>query len=756
MKSDDPNPDTKDHPPLSRHFAGRWWVIALFFFLLALFLIWEESRRPSPIAVSKGGPAFEILNKEYYAVDQALARQFSEANINTGALLESGDFGYLYAYSLSENESLPWRNEGCQTGQCAQATYYDYTDGGTLEIIINMPSGEIVDYWRNKDSRPGASSNSLPRAIAIAADDSDVRSILGDIRQAESMMPPMSTWLIDNSCRENWCVDLTFASPDGSGRIFHVVVDMELGIVARTFFTRGRPERVHQELEQQEPHFEDGCQEQYDWKVCWEMTAHDGLNFYDASFAGRSIFSSAKIGQVEVYYPSWPGGYRDEIGYDASVRPYYGTRIDDLGEGFEVRQLFTEFLSWPNCVCCYRYEQIVRFFADGSYEMDFVSHGPGCDELSTYRPFWRINLAEVSSESGDITFWDSREWIEAEIEIKLPLFERLSPSGEILSTFTDEGGYKWIPQFTDPLEQDEGWLFLLTHRESEGDGPIATGPADSFWPPGQWLDGETLSGNNPVLWYVPILKTKHGEPWWCMPDPEPDYSPCNAVLRAESVGQELQITPTPSPSPEHLDTVTPTVESRPTMSPTPFATSTLRPIAGEQAQGIILNSGCGSCHVIGSLGESGKVGPDLSNIGIDAGNRAPGQSADEFIRESILNPSAFIAPNCPNGPCLDNIMPADYKTRLTDNQIRTLVDFLLLQQRTTVDSETVDDTPDQVEIIGEGTLEPAPTVKKDVKLIATSITIGSVLLILVLSLIIFVLLILLKFSRKDSSEDNST
>jgi hypothetical protein len=184
MKSDDPNPDMKDHPPLPPYFAGRRWVIALLFFLLALFLIWEESRRPSQIAVSKGGPAFEILNKEHFAVDQALARQFAEANINTAALLESGDFGYLYAYSLNENESLPWRNEGCQAGQCAQATYYDYYDGGTLEIIINMPSGEIIDYWRNKDSRPGASLNSLPRAIAIAAVDSDVRSVLGDIRQS--------------------------------------------------------------------------------------------------------------------------------------------------------------------------------------------------------------------------------------------------------------------------------------------------------------------------------------------------------------------------------------------------------------------------------------------------------------------------------------------------------------------------------------------------------------------------------------------
>ena len=186
--------------------------MVILFFILSIFLIWEESRRAGQIAVSKSGSGFEMLNNVNYAVDQALARKYSEANLGTGALLESGDFGYLYAYSLSENESVLWRNEGCETGRCAQVTYYDYFNGGTLDIIINMPSGEIVDFWRNKDSRPGASSNTLPRAVAIAAADSDVRSILGDIRQAESMMAPMSTWLTDNSCRENWCLDLTFAS----------------------------------------------------------------------------------------------------------------------------------------------------------------------------------------------------------------------------------------------------------------------------------------------------------------------------------------------------------------------------------------------------------------------------------------------------------------------------------------------------------------------------------------------------------------
>ena len=74
----------------------------------------------------------------------------------------------------------------------------------------------------------------------------------------------------------------------------------------------------------------------------------------------RQIFSSAKIGQIEAWYPSWPGGYRDEIGFAATVPPFGDTLINDLGDGFEVRQIFTEFTRWPNCICCYRYEEIMR------------------------------------------------------------------------------------------------------------------------------------------------------------------------------------------------------------------------------------------------------------------------------------------------------------------------------------------------------------------------------------------------------------
>ncbi|MCZ7671992.1 MAG: hypothetical protein M5U34_35130 [Chloroflexi bacterium] len=68
----------------------------------------------------------------------------------------------------------------------------------------------------------------------------------------------------------------------------------------------------------------------------------------------RPSWKALKITQVEAWYPSWPGGYRDEVGFRASVPPFGPTAFTDFGDGFEVRQLLTEFTHWPNCICCYR------------------------------------------------------------------------------------------------------------------------------------------------------------------------------------------------------------------------------------------------------------------------------------------------------------------------------------------------------------------------------------------------------------------
>lgn len=53
---------------------------------------------------------------------------------------------------------------------------------------------------------------------------------------------------------------------------------------------------------------------------------------------------------------------------------------------------------------------------------------------------------------------------------------------------------------------------------------------------------------------------------------------------------------------------------------------------------------CGICHTVDSAGTTGVIGPELSLIGDIAGTRTS-LSAEEYIRQSIEDPGAFIAPD---------------------------------------------------------------------------------------------------------------
>ena len=715
--------------------------------LLAASLVWylaapAASGVAVAVAKSKQMMDMNLMAELSFNVDTLQA--VTLANPALADLLADKAYQFVNAVPLSRGEARPWQAAGCEQATCAHVTYYNYSDGGTINSIVNLQTGAVVGGWSDTAARPGGSTHILDKAVAIAAAAAEVQSVLGDIGAVDPAMVPMSGWLADDACRDDWCVDLSYHDPVGSGRIVHVFVNMEQDKVARIFYTRGRPDRSPAAaLPPQQP-YSDGCLEQYGWNVCWEMTANDGVNFRDATFQGKVIFASVKIGQIEAWYPSWPGGYRDEVGFAASVPPFGGTHINDLGDSVEVRQLFTEFTHWPNCICCYRYEEIIHFYADGSFELRFVSHGPGCDDLSVYRPFWRIDLDLNGPDNDNVWVWQENQWVEAVSEQEIfPFVDDLSPDGNKVATFDGELSYRWQMARTDPLGLDENRFFILQKKEGEGDGPIITGPGDTFQPPRQWVDGDPVSGHDVVFWYVPLLKSKKGGPWWCAPDPEPDFSPCEAILRIETSGELRQ--PTAEELAEVEAQVTPTIPAEPTAVPAP--TPTPRPIQGEGAEEIMLNSGCGACHLIGSMGEGHKVGPDLSAIGAIAGDRSPGMSAEDYLRQSIEEPNVFIVADCPNGPCIANIMPRDYTTRLSQGQIEIVVAYLL----------TLTEVETDLTVIGEDGVAsgpapapkafPAPKMVNDRTERETAVLAVQILLV---TLIFFLSLFrLLKFPAKD-------
>jgi mono/diheme cytochrome c family protein len=88
---------------------------------------------------------------------------------------------------------------------------------------------------------------------------------------------------------------------------------------------------------------------------------------------------------------------------------------------------------------------------------------------------------------------------------------------------------------------------------------------------------------------------------------------------------------------------------------------------GEQ---IFTAAGCAGCHTFSPAGSNGTIGPNLNDLKAAAEKFAKGKPPEEYAKESILKPDAFIVPGFPNA------MPS-FEGRLTDQQIKALVDYLL-------------------------------------------------------------------------------
>jgi len=116
--------------------------------------------------------------------------------------------------------------------------------------------------------------------------------------------------------------------------------------------------------------------------------------------------------------------------------------------------------------------------------------------------------------------------------------------------------------------------------------------------------------------------------------------------------------------------------------PTPAPTPTPLPSTAspeERGRAVFLSdkTGCKACHAVDTEPDAkGLVGPNLTHIGTEAATRVAGQSAAEYIRTAIINPGAFIAPNCPAGAC-GNIMPQDFGQKLSQQELDDLVAYLL-------------------------------------------------------------------------------
>ena len=90
---------------------------------------------------------------------------------------------------------------------------------------------------------------------------------------------------------------------------------------------------------------------------------------------------------------------------------------------------------------------------------------------------------------------------------------------------------------------------------------------------------------------------------------------------------------------------------------------------GGAGQAVFAQNGCGSCHTLKAANATGTTGPDLDKLPDEA--RQARKPLEAFVRESIVNPDAYVQPGYPKG-----VMPKTY-AGLPKEQLDALVQYLV-------------------------------------------------------------------------------
>ena len=91
--------------------------------------------------------------------------------------------------------------------------------------------------------------------------------------------------------------------------------------------------------------------------------------------------------------------------------------------------------------------------------------------------------------------------------------------------------------------------------------------------------------------------------------------------------------------------------------------------ASASGKAVFAANGCASCHTFKPAGATKKIGPDLDKLPAEA--QRAGKPLEQFIRQSIVDPNAYVEPGYPSG-----IMPPTFASVLSKAQLDALVKFL--------------------------------------------------------------------------------
>ncbi len=123
--------------------------------------------------------------------------------------------------------------------------------------------------------------------------------------------------------------------------------------------------------------------------------------------------------------------------------------------------------------------------------------------------------------------------------------------------------------------------------------------------------------------------------------------------------------PSPSPSPS------PSAPPSPTPPSAPSGGGQQNAAAGKA---VFDASGCGACHTLAAAGAHGAVGPDLDKLPAEA--QRAGTPLEQFVRESIVDPGAYVEPSYPDG-----VMPGNFGQTIKKSDLDALVQYLVASSK---------------------------------------------------------------------------
>jgi hypothetical protein len=435
-------------------------------------------------------------------------------------------------------------SQTCATADCYQVEIYDFDHNATILAIVDIEAEQVRDVLYLPNAQPGVNRRLADRARMLASNHPEIVEALGFRPNSMEVAAPLGGMEGTNCDGRHLCVGLVYHQPGG---LLWAIVDLTLEEVAAVLWTDMPPDprpAVAPFVPESCP--APGTVERDGWSLAYHTTNWDGLRVHDISYNGMPVANNIKLVEWHIRYSSG-SGFIDITGCQSGgggfhIFPYGETQVLDLRDdnnqiiGFELVQDF-RMSNWGSG-CNYRYEQRIHFYHDGRFRVVSGAFGRGCGTIGVYRPVVRIDIAINGSENNSFASWDGGEWQTHAEEFWQLQSEPYTAEGYRWLVYNQDGTAYYIEpgqgQFAGSPEPDDGYIYVTRHRPEEGDTDLpAIGTccnSDHRQGPHNYINGESIDGENIVIWYVPQMPKNGASPpytcWTVSGEPNPETYPC--------------------------------------------------------------------------------------------------------------------------------------------------------------------------------------------------------------------------------------